>query len=110
MALFQALREELLLAVQKNLLRKPVLVGVITPYREQVTCIRQTLLSLLGPELAAEVTLKYWLLPFLFLTIEDTSCCFTTDLLHRLILQNFKKYLANCSPWAVDLDHVYKFV
>ena len=54
-ALFQALREELLTAVKKNLLKKPVLVGVITPYREQVTCIKQTLVSVLGPELAQEV-------------------------------------------------------
>lgn len=54
-ALFQILREELLDAVRKNLLKKPVLVGVITPYREQVTCIKQTLASILGPELAKEV-------------------------------------------------------
>lgn len=54
-ALFQALREELLLAVRKNALRHPVLVGVITPYREQVTCIKQSLDSVLGPDLAKEV-------------------------------------------------------
>ena len=54
-ALFQALRDELLTAAKKNLLKGPVLVGVITPYREQVTCIKQTLLSTLGPELAKEV-------------------------------------------------------
>ena len=54
-ALFQVLREELLEAVRKQQLKKPVVVGVITPYREQVTCIQETLKYVLGPELAREV-------------------------------------------------------
>jgi hypothetical protein len=54
-ALFQMLREELLSAVQRGELKKPVVVGVITPYREQVTCIQQTLKYVLGPQLASEV-------------------------------------------------------
>ena len=32
-----------------------MVVGVITPYREQVTCIRDTLEYVLGPQLAREV-------------------------------------------------------
>ena len=57
-ALFQVLREELMVAIRKQELRKPVVVGVITPYREQVTCIQETLKSVLGPELAREVRAK----------------------------------------------------
>lgn len=56
-ALFQVLREELLAAMQRNELKAPVVVGVITPYREQVACIQATLRSVLGPQLAAEVSL-----------------------------------------------------
>lgn len=57
MALFQVLREELLEAVRKQQLKKPIVVGVITPYREQVTCIQETLKYVLGPELAREARL-----------------------------------------------------
>lgn len=53
-ALFQVLREELLEAVKKQELKKPVVVGVISPYREQVTCIQETLRFVLGQELAKE--------------------------------------------------------
>ena len=55
-ALFQMLRGELLEAVKKQQLKRPVVVGVITPYREQVTCIQETLKYVLGPELSREVT------------------------------------------------------
>lgn len=55
-ALFQVLREELMEAVRKQQLKKPVVVGVITPYREQVTCIQETLKHVLGPELSREVS------------------------------------------------------
>ena len=54
-ALFQVLREELLEALRKQQLKKPVVVGVITPYREQVTCIQDTLKYVLGPDLSREV-------------------------------------------------------
>ena len=57
-ALFQVLREELLAAIARKELRKGVVVGVITPYREQVTCIRDTLEYVLGPQLAREVRVR----------------------------------------------------
>lgn len=57
MALFQVLREELITAMERKQLKKPVMVGVITPYREQVACIQTTLTYVLGCELASEVRL-----------------------------------------------------
>ena len=49
------LRALLLRAAKEGKLRKPTIVGVITPYRDQVSCIEAAFRHALGKQLASEV-------------------------------------------------------